>query len=91
MSARFYVTFGVQFKHEPHPRSSIEGLGEGYVTIVAANEDQARALAFKHFGRHWAFIYPEHDKQRVDEWQPRGELAVITPDTELSVDRQETP
>lgn len=85
----FYVTFGVQYKHEPHPRSSIEGLGDGYVTIVAADEMKAREMVAEHFGHHWSFIYPEWDKDRVDEWQPLGQLAIITPDRKLSVDRQE--
>jgi len=55
----FYVTFGQQYAIEPHP------LGwphpDGWLTIVAENEDMARKCAYALLEDRWSFMYSEED------------------------------
>lgn len=75
---RLYITFGVQYgpgeEKETHPVFDWVD-GDGYVTIIAPNDDAARALAFAVFGNAWAFGYP---KPPQEKWAPRGNLATFT-------------
>jgi len=79
---KFYLTFGVKYSHETHPYW--EGVDpNGWVLILAENEDRARALAVRHFREYWAFL---HDSLHFNEgenrlkYYPMGALAVIEPD-----------
>lgn len=72
--SNFYLTFGVMYAHQVHPHW--EGADpDGYVRIVARDEEAARHEACCHFGPRWAFLY---DEQRFEpKWHPKGELAVL--------------
>jgi hypothetical protein len=54
----FYVTFGVEYRTHPHP------LGfhpDGYVIIVAFDEEEARTEAWSLFGSTWSMLYDYRD------------------------------
>lgn len=71
--SEFYVTFGSQYSYQPHPRFAIAH-PDGWLTIVARGEEEARALAFDQLGERYSFIYGEDDKPTLGMY-PRGELA----------------
>lgn len=76
----FYLTFGVQHSHEPHPRWA-GAHPDGWVHIKADDYDDARRLAGLHFGQHFAFVYDalRFDPPAMkDRFYPRGCLAVLT-------------
>jgi hypothetical protein len=54
----FYVTFGQQYHHEPHPTFP-KAHPDGWVTVVAADELAARRLAVEWLGTAWSSIYDE--------------------------------
>lgn len=70
---KFYVTFGFDYATRPHPLFPLAH-PEGWVTIVAADEIQARAFAMMTFGTYWAFIY---DYEPSIQMHPLGELAQL--------------
>lgn len=73
----FRFTFGVQYSHEPHPYWA-GAHPDGWLTVLAADEDEARAMVRPYIGNVYAFSYP---KDRHDpSYYPRGELARITMD-----------
>lgn len=57
----FYVTFGVKYRHHAHPQGMHP---DGYVIIVAPDEDRARMMATIQFGTNWSFIYDHLDVER---------------------------
>ncbi len=70
----FRVTFGVKYRSAPHPAFG-KAHPDGWVTIVAPDEDTARKAAVDLLGDHWAFIYdPSALDPAWDEWFPLGEL-----------------
>lgn len=77
---KFYLTFGVQYRHTPHPYW--KGADpDGWVLIQAPDYDEARALAVSHFGIHWSMLYEslrfnEEENQRL--YYPKGAVAVIS-------------
>ena len=72
--SEFRVTFGVRYRHEPHPVLP-KADPDGYITVVADSEPQARSYLFEHIGRAWAFIYPEpFDEARWAQLHPHGEF-----------------
>lgn len=79
---KFYLTFGVQYRHTPHPYW--KGADpDGWVLIEAPGYAEARALAVRHFGQNWSMLY---DTQNFDEaenqyrYYPKGAIAVIIDD-----------
>ena len=71
----FRVTFGRRYLTEEHPTFP-EAHPDGWFSILAANEDQARQRAFGWFGQAWAFIYPA-ECMTEEEWlrmYPRGQI-----------------
>lgn len=66
----FYVTFGQQYHREPHPKLD-QAHPDGWVTILARDEAEARDEAFHWLGRAWSFMY---DEQPDPALFPRGEL-----------------
>lgn len=74
----FFVTFGVQYSHEPHPYW--KGADpNGWVRIMAKSADAAYALAHAYFGERYAFLYPadRFDTAADREFYPLGEIALI--------------
>lgn len=85
LMAEWFVTFGQRYRTETHPVFA-DAHPDGWVTIVADSEEQARRVAFGLLGRQWAFLYPstytELDQglrpgRKWAELFPRGELARI--------------
>lgn len=73
--ADFYVTFGVQYAHIPHPTDP-NVHPDGYVRITAEDELAARTMAYARWDDNWAFMYTEQDFSF--EHHPLGELAHYT-------------
>lgn len=77
---KFYLTFGVQYSREEHPRWAGAD-PNGWVLIEAPSEPDARELAVAHFGIHWSMLYPsQHFPEALNKqkYYPIGELAVLT-------------
>lgn len=71
MSAKsFYVTFGDEFRTEPHPHW-VSAHPDGYCTIVADSERQGRAVAYGWFGPQYSTLL--ESRPRADVF-PLGEL-----------------
>lgn len=68
----FFFTFGQKYRMESHPQG---GHPDGYFTIVAPDEEQAREAMFKECGPAWSHNYAE--RPSLDRY-PRGELRRIT-------------
>jgi hypothetical protein len=66
----FYVTFGQQYHHKPHPTLP-QANPDGWVTVVAADELTARRLAVNWLGTAWSSIYDEEPDRALF---PLGEL-----------------
>lgn len=82
-----YLTFGVQYSHEPHPYWSGAN-PDGWVTIRAADHTAARRLAARYFGRHWSTTYDtlSFDEERNQHlYYPLGAIAEITEDGATSL------
>lgn len=73
----FYMTFGVQYNHEPHPTWD-GATGQGWVKVVAENYDDARSMVETRFGQAWSFLYPEeHFTEKSRSYYPMGEILSI--------------
>jgi hypothetical protein len=70
----FYVTFGVRYREEPHPIWP-KAHPDGYLTVIAKNEEMARRFTAALLANQWAFIYTE-DNFNTARWT-RGELGRI--------------
>lgn len=56
----YRITFGIRYADETHPRFP-EAHPDGWVAVMAENEDAARRLVHDRIGNDWAFIYhPAH-------------------------------
>lgn len=73
--AEFKVTFGPIYRNKQHPKVGWAH-PDGYMTVVAENEDEARIKIHDLLGEHWAFIFPT-DKME-DKFFPLGELYRLT-------------
>lgn len=73
---KFYLTFGVQYEQEAHPRGS-HVHPDGYVVITAEDYDIARDLAVQLYGARWSDIYTEKDFEGPKSLFPRGALLNI--------------
>ena len=76
----FYFTFGVQYRTNPHP-SVVDGVRpdpDGWWTIVAPDEDAARAKMNELVGERWAFCYQASlDSFGKLDYYPKGEMLRI--------------
>lgn len=70
----FYVTFGVNYAHEPHPYWP-GAHPDGYLEVLAPDEEQARALVRTFIGLKWSHMY-----DRKPDWAKRGRLAAVLSD-----------
>lgn len=73
--AEFRVTFGDIYRNNKHPKVGWAH-PDGYVTVEAKDEDEARLKIFALLGPHWAFLWPaeEFDTKIF----PLGELYRLT-------------
>jgi hypothetical protein len=81
--AEFRITFGQRYYREYHPafvegRIDFEPDPDGWVTVIAEDEGQAREMAFAQLGRAWAFVYPEPFGPEWMLFHPDGELGRLT-------------
>lgn len=78
----YRVTFGQQYRRDPHPHLALAH-PDGWVTILAADEGAARQQALTLLDVKWSMIYaPEEDGYPDTDFYPRGELLrVIAPTT----------
>ncbi len=72
----FRITFGVRYAHERHPGLPAAS-PDGWLAVMAENEDAARSLVNDRIGNAWAFIYrPDFPGYpTVGRLFPKGELA----------------
>jgi hypothetical protein len=70
----FYVTFGIQYADEPHPLWP-KAHPDGYLTIIAKDEEMARRLTAALLATRWAFMYSHEEFDRTKF--SRGELGCI--------------
>ena len=70
----FYVTFGSKYRSVGHPKARYIH-PDGYVTVIAENEEEARKIVMLEFGNHWASMYD--DATMVFDYFPRGNLKTI--------------
>lgn len=73
----FHFTFGVQYRTEPHP-CEVDGVRpdpDGWWTIVAPDENTARAKMAELVEDRWAFCYPSPYLNR--KYYPKGEMLRI--------------
>lgn len=78
------ITFGQRFARETHPTSRIIH-PDGVVAIYAENEEHARKIAFKHFGKNWSTVRSLADLPNFTEFFPRGVIGQVMKTTgELS-------
>lgn len=75
----FRLTFGQQYRREPHPLGAISH-PDGWVTVIAPDEKTARQLVLNKADEKWAFLYDMDDVEgKSDAWwrsfHPLGELA----------------
>lgn len=71
---KFNVTFGLKYSREPHPKLGIIH-PNGYVSIIAEDEESAREEIFRLIGESWGFMYPEG--KITPALYPLGELFSI--------------
>lgn len=69
----FRVTFGQRWRREGHPTFPAAH-PDGWLTIVAPDEDRAREVAFGWLGRHWSDLYRATDPDAMWHLYPLGEL-----------------
>lgn len=73
-SMEFMVTFGQQYKHDPHPKVKYAH-PDGWLTIEAMDMFHARKKAFEELGAAWSFIYEKDEFN--PSYFPLGELKRI--------------
>lgn len=68
----FRLTFGQRYHRETHPVLP-EASPDGYVAVMAADYDEARALVAGSLGEHWAFLYAgPFDEGEWERFYPLG-------------------
>lgn len=74
---KYFLTFGVQYKQEPHPHVPTIN-PDGYVVVDAVSELEAREKVFNIFGDKWAFLYPEKSwSEKNAMYFPLGQVATL--------------
>lgn len=74
--AEFFLTFGVQYRVEPHPTWP-ECNPSGWVRITASSYEEARAIAIDRFGLWWSMLTPAANFNPNSTFFPAGELMVL--------------
>lgn len=76
----YFITIPNKYDYEPHPAGDFTS--RDLVQIEADSPAEARELAHRHLGDHWAFYY---NTQNLDMgWHPRGVTHFINRDGELT-------
>lgn len=75
----FYITFGGRYRYERHPYWGGAD-PNGWLEVIAPDEDAAVELVWAHIGRAWAFIYPAErfDTTENRKYYKKGRLAIIS-------------
>lgn len=71
--ANWYLTFGVQYAREPHPFGPKGGNPNGFVTVKAQSEAEARDQVMGLIGTKWSMLYSESE---FVEAEPEGTRTV---------------
>jgi len=73
----FRITFGLQYRNEPHPRVKWAH-PDGWLSVYAPDYETARELAVALVGSHFAFMYIEGKPNwPTQDHYPLGQLASI--------------
>lgn len=90
--SEFAVTFGVQYKHQPHPVFQQSNVADGYVVIEAPDEEQAREISNILFNDEWSMIYDDSDPRspKNSEYFPLGEIARYSWEADQLIDTIES-
>lgn len=76
----FRVTFGQQYRRDPHPRAGTLVHPDGWWTIVADDHHQARDITAQLLGTAWSNLYDADLHADDEHFYPRGELLrVVAP------------
>lgn len=78
----YRVTFGVMYRREPHPTFPAAD-PDGWLTVMAPDEESARALVVDRIGRAWAFIYSA--ERMTEHYYPHGEITRWSTEVEASM------
>lgn len=73
----FHVTFGQQYRHEPHPTHAWVH-PDGYATLVVPASVAPDMAAYQIFGDRYSFVYTEDQFEDSKHHYPRGCLQRIT-------------
>lgn len=73
----YCVTFGQQYRQGPHPKVRYAH-PDGWLTIEAESEGEARDKAFSELGQYWSFLYEEGKFEESKHYFPLGELHRIS-------------
>lgn len=64
--ATFYITFGSRYHSEVHPKLGARPeLPDGWLTVEAETENEARTIVFDSIGPAWAFLYDKAPSRRL--------------------------
>lgn len=86
----FSVTFGVQYSHTPHPKDP-RIHPDGWLVVMAFNENAARRHLESILGDRWSFIYEGVEPPGAG-YYPRGQVAELWPGmTRLTFFNDPTP
>lgn len=73
----YYVTFGIKYSREAHPKLGIVD-PDGYIRIIAESEMAAREIASEYIGQYYSTIYPED--RFTPHYYPLGLMMTIHQD-----------
>jgi predicted dehydrogenase len=73
----YRVTFGLKYRTNEHPTWP-KAHPDGWLTVIAENENMARRFTAALLATNWAFIYPRDGEHQAD-WDLyfKGELGRI--------------
>lgn len=78
MSDREYrLTFGQQYRREPHPVVGRLIHPDGWVKVMAPDYTTAREMALRFFGASWSNLYEDITEFPWEDTFPLGKLGVL--------------
>lgn len=74
----YYVTMGLQYRHDAHPMIPAPLANpDGWLEVHAESESEAREIVQAVLGSHYAFMYREDSFTNRDKYHPLGCLGTI--------------